>query len=360
MSALSSSEKTGPAHNMASAAETCGSAASSSMPLDTGYSYQQFLERLKHHSAQVVVNDIRDLVNQFPANLTRPQAAKRIHSFLSQVTPRLLAVEAFSSPDLADTAQELAGEGLEKFVLLKLYKLLFRHSPSDLREDDRVDTVIETSRSAGAKSQHASLLNAMAQLEQTHRGVFSAAASELHKVDQYRAPRDKLNCFVNAFCLLEGIVVERVKDGNHGSNSAFLQTLVAAMIVESAPPNLYSNIEFAAVFRYPGRRKRDEQKCLAEIASAINLVVGGGLQFAPELQDAKEGLPSTTMDLTSSAVAAEDLPLWLVDAGVTFHFENKSVDELLLGELDELLDEYQNMSRALHELVMQPHREDCN
>lgn len=50
------------------------------------------MERFKHPSAQAVVNEIRDFVNEFPANLTRLQAARRIHHFLGQVTPKLLQV----------------------------------------------------------------------------------------------------------------------------------------------------------------------------------------------------------------------------------------------------------------------------
>ena len=56
------------------------------------YSYSHFVERFKHPSAQAVVNEIRDFVNEFPANLTRLQAARRIHHFLGQVTPKLLQV----------------------------------------------------------------------------------------------------------------------------------------------------------------------------------------------------------------------------------------------------------------------------
>lgn len=45
---------------------------------------------------EVVVNEIRDFVNAFPANLSRLEAARRIHQFLAQVTPKLLQVQAFS------------------------------------------------------------------------------------------------------------------------------------------------------------------------------------------------------------------------------------------------------------------------
>eukprot|EP00930_Biecheleria_cincta_P100634 TRINITY_DN92247_c0_g1_i1.p1 TRINITY_DN92247_c0_g1~~TRINITY_DN92247_c0_g1_i1.p1 ORF type:complete len:396 (-),score=89.39 TRINITY_DN92247_c0_g1_i1:34-1221(-) len=351
-SALRSMEEAGRGYGLAAVAENGKLKASSLMALDTGYSYQQFVERFKHPSAQVVVDELRDFVNQFPANLTRPQAARRIHTFLSEVTPRLLAVEAFSSPDLADTGQELAGEGLEKFVVLKLYKLLFRHAPADLREDERVEAAISSGRSAGARGPHAALLAAMAQLEQKHREVFSSASVELQKVDQYRAPRDKLNSFVNAFQFLEGIVVERVYTSKATNDPSYRQTLLQALIMEAAPPNLFSNIEFAAAFRHPSRRKRDQQNCLAEFASALSCVVGGGLRFSIDVLDRGERL-AAPLGIAEQTTAVEDLPPWLIDAGITFHFENKSPDELLVGEVDELLDEYHRMARALQELVLQ-------
>lgn len=61
-------------------------------------------------------------------------------------------------------------------------------------------------------------------------------------------------------------------------------------------------------------------------------------------------------ELTGSESPGRELPLWLMDAGVTFNFEDRSAPDLLFGEVEELLDEYQKMICALRDLA----KEDKN
>ncbi|CAE7023166.1 vps901 [Symbiodinium natans] len=305
---------------------------------DTGYSYPQFVERFKDTSAQPVVNEVRDFVNRFPANLTRLQAARRIHAFLAEVTPKLLAAQAFRDGEQSgQNASELANEGLEKFVVLKLYKLLYRHDPADIREDERVEQALRAGVGKGANTIQA----AVSKFDAKQLEVFDAAALELRQVEQYRAPRDKLSCFVNAIRLVESIVVERVfrQKGDAGQQSTWEQ-LLAALILKASPPNLYSNLEFTAAFRHPSRMSHDEGKALGDLACAFLTVIGGSSR---RLSSAKLAENSTD--------SGDGLPLWLMDAGVTFNFSDRSADDLSIGEVDELLDEYQKMIRALRDLV---------
>ena len=308
----------------------------STLPVaDGGYTYPQFVERFKDASAQPVVNEVRDFVNEFPANLTRLQAARRIHAFLAEVTPKLLAAQAFRAG--GSNASEIANEGLEKFVVLKLYKLLYRHDPADIREDERVEQAIRAGSAKGASAIQA----AVSKFDAKQMEIFDAAALELQRVEQYRAPRDKLSCFVNAVRLVESIVVERVfrQKGDAPQQSNWEQLLVA-LILKAGPPNLYSNLEFTAAFRDPSRMSPDERKALGDLAAAFLEAIGGSSRRL------------TSSELTgNSAQCGDNVPLWLMDAGVTFNFSDRAADDLSLGEVDELLDEYQKMIRAIRDLI---------
>ncbi|CAK9080667.1 unnamed protein product [Durusdinium trenchii] len=288
-----------------------------------GYSHAHFLELLKHPSAQCVVNDIRDFVNEFPANLTRVQAARRIHHFLPEVTLKLLSCEAFQHAE-----QQMASEGLEKFVVLKLFKLLFRHDPADVREDERAEKAL--SEAAGETA--APLLQQVSKLSSKQQETFDQAAGELKKVEHFRAPRDKLSCFANAICLLENVVEERVFLGSGDAAESSWINLLAALILKASPPNLYSNLEFTISFRHPSRLSDHERKCLSDLSSAFRLLCGARM---------------------SEQVAGQ--PLWLMDAGVSFAFLGRQPEELLFGEVEELVDEYQKMIRALRDLTQDQH-----
>lgn len=285
-----------------------------------------FLERLKQPSAQPIVDEVRDFVGQFPADLTRPQAARRIHAFLSDVTPRLLLTSAFAD-DPPEDAFETAMEGLEKFVVLKLQKLLFRHAPADLREDEHAEQCLRSAAQSGVEEWH------------VDSPEHSQAVGELQRVNQYRAPKDKTVCMVNAYRIAEGILLAEAyrRGGAAGDDAAALRALLRALLVKASLANVFSNIVFTAAFRHPARTSAEERKCLRELALALSELTGASV--AQSVLEAQGGM------------ASEARPPWLVDAGIDFRFEGREdAGELEIGEVDELLDEYRRIARALREL----------
>lgn len=255
---------------------------------------------------------------EFPPDLARLQAARRVHDFLSDAGPELLATEAFAS-DSAD-ARSVVLVGLEKFVFLKLYKLLFRHQAADVREDERVQRC--TVRPAAPPG--------------VAEASLDVACRELRRVDQYRAPRDKLVCLMNARGLVEAA-------GARGEN---LRPGLAALLAMALPQHFFSNLEFAAAFRHPDRLSPEERQCLADFAAALlALTEAGGEPVFAVIAASARGTRCGEASVTG------ELPPWLVDAGVTLRFETRSEDDLLIGELGELLGEYQRMAHALHVLA---------
>jgi len=299
-------------------------------------SYPQFVERLRHASAEVVVQEVRDFLRDFPANLTRPQAARRIHAFLAGATSRLVATEAFADCT-AEEAQEVAAEGLEKFVLLKLHKVLFHHSPTDAREDECVEACLR-----------ATPLVVPEEIPEDALELLDAAAAELQKVDNYRAPRDKATCLLNAHRICEGIVVEdafrrgksRESDHPHGEVS-FLHRLLVVLIIKAVPANFASNLEFTACYRQPSRKTDQEERCLRDLARALAAVTGS---------DGIAPMAASGAGLVRG-LWGEALPSWLTDAGISLRFERRSAGDLLLGEVDELLAEYHRMIGVLRALA---------
>jgi len=274
--------------------------------------HPQFLEKLKQPSAQFIVNEVRDFVGQFPADLTRPQAARRIHSFLSDVTPRLLRTKAFTD-EPAEDPTEAAMEGLEKFVVLKLYKLLFRHAPVDVREDEHAEQCIRKAVDVPLPSE----------LSGDSRALFQAASAQLQKVDEYRAPKDKSVCMINAYRIVEGIVVEDAyRKGDTQAVEGILHRILAALVAKACPQNCFSNFAFTAAFRHPSRTSHEERRCFRQFSAALSSLTGPSAgQKAAEANPADADVGRTP---------------WLVDAGVTFHFEGTSdVGALKVGEVED-------------------------
>lgn len=286
--------------------------------------YKVFLEMFKHSSAQSVVNLVREFVLKFSANLSRQLAARKIHEFLADATERLLRTEVFANSNIEDINVQ-AAEFLEKFVVLKLHKVLFRHDPNDFAEDERIEQ--------GLQQPGLDVLPFEGDLKNLDQAV-----TELRKIDQYRAPRDKSVCMMNAV----GMVLEELKIRGYDISleekvniDIFLQVLTA-VVARAAPQNFFSNVQFTSHFRDPARMSGEERLILQQFQIILERIA--------ESQEPVRPLGNL------KGVSASDLSPWLASAGVTFRYENKSTDDLLLGEVDELLEDYQRMAKLLREL----------
>jgi len=301
--------------------------------------YPQFLEKFRHPSAQPVVNEVRDFVTDFPqVGLTRLQQAGKIHEFLGAATQHLLATDVFAD-EVGD--EGAAAEGLEKFVIIKLFKVLFRPV-----EDARADELV--SRRLQEHKEQASTDSELEKFTPESQEIFDRAVAEVRKVDQYRAPRDKVVCMLNAYHLVESVADElrRTADSSEasaGSDAHLLRGVLKKLVVEASPPNLFSNLEFTAAFRQPKRLTREEKRCLRNLAAAL---------------EAKTGVRLEAFGPGGCGGACEDLPLWLTNTGVTFRFETIETGDLLIGEVGELLEECQQMVQALRELAEPPGQVD--
>lgn len=209
--------------------------------------YKVFLEMFKHSSAQSVVNLVREFVLKFSANLSRPSAARKIHDFLADATDRLVRTEVFANSGIEDVHVQ-AAEFLEKFVVLKLHKVLFRHDPNDFAEDERIEQ--------GLQQPGLDVLPF-----QDNEGRLDQAITELRKIDQYRAPRDKSVCMMNAVGMVnEELKLRGIEVNLHEKVNidVFLQVLTA-VVVRAAPQNFFSNVQFTSHFRDPARMSPDER-----------------------------------------------------------------------------------------------------
>lgn len=296
-----------------------------------------FLDKFRHPSAQALMNRVKEFVHDFPADLARMQAARRLRAFLEPLGQELLATEAFAA-DRGDAEAELSSlEALDKFVFLKLYKVLFRHQAADVREDERVEQRLRAAKASATRSA-------------PDQEVLESASQELKGMDQYRAPRDKVVCLINARTLLAEALpgADNNSEEVAAAKTEQLSEWLVALLRFAVPANFFSNLEFAAAFRRPEWFSDEERLCLAEFAIALAAAT------AEDGQDAVHAVVAASLATVLSSNGQRscgELAPWLVDAGVTLRFEKRTEDDILVGELSELLGEYQLMASALRALA---------
>lgn len=301
--------------------------------------YQCFLDRLRHPSATDVVNSLMDFVADFPSNLPRLQAARRVHEFLLAATPKLLAIALFAE-GASEEARRNTEEHFERFVFTKLHKAIYRNLPADVEQDELGNKRLQDRRQASGGRE--SLDPELSQESQAH---FGKAVECLNFVNQYQTPKAKMICILNAYRLVEHVVLCRhqasgdnseidIKAKGGDEEGLILRRILEALVIEASPPNFFSSVEFTAAFRQPARTTAEERKCLRDFSAALEAATG----LTPKVP---------WLDL-------EDLPLWLEGSGVSFRFEAAEAPDLLIGEVHELLGAYHGMASVLQSLAGSP------
>ena len=163
-----------------------------------------------------------------------------------------------SSDDL-----EQAFEGLEKYLMSKLWKLTFATTAEDRDRDDRcarllgalsfvsLDTLTGTTGAA------------------PDAALVGAAGDELLKADRYKAPRDKLVCLVNVKRAVEAVIQDVVGRGRTdlgGGADAFFPVLLL-VVIRARPARLVSTVEFLKRFRGERRTRGQFDFMLANLES---------------------------------------------------------------------------------------------
>jgi len=232
-------------------------------------SYAQFLQMLKHSSAKPLVAKAHQFVQNFEGNLPRDQAADKIHRFLSRAEEWMLSEAVVFAAEADEEGRANATEGLEKFLLSRLYPKIFATDTADRAADARL------------KRQ----LIGLSWVELCHLGVppvdpslLPRGVSELRSIDQYKAPRDKLVCILNACRVITDILklTRRGQSGLQGkrplSADDFLPLLIY-LLVRANPPRLHSNAEYIATFRHPSRLTGEDAYFVTTLLSAKEFLV---------------------------------------------------------------------------------------
>lgn len=277
-------------------------------------SYELFREMLRHPSAQPVIAQIREFVVRFPEGLPGDDAARRVHRFLASTQEWMLSQCVVFAAVADEEGRTKAAEALEKFLISRLHSKLFCVSPSDTDEDTQLQR-----RTAGLQW-----------VDFRHLGVpsvdpalFSLAIGSLQQIDNYKAPKDKLICVINASHVINDVLkLTRAEGSRPYSADDFLPLLIYS-VIQANPPRLHSNVEFVATFRHPSRLVGEDAYFLTALQSAAAFVREAGptmfdgvspesfnalCDAALEAWDRQEAATSTAAAVATAVVDSELVP----------------------------------------------------
>lgn len=319
---------------------------------------------------------LQAFVKKFPSGLSRLEASKHVHKFISTTQDWMLSEVVVFAAEADEEGRTNACEGLEKFLLGKLHDKIFAMEPEDIQEDDRLYRKIDSLSWVSFDNLG---------VPHVDPELLELAIEQLRQMDMYKAPKDKLVCILNATRVINDVLKRAITEsGSAGRPLAaddFLPLLIFVVIAAN-PPRLHSNVEFVAAFRHPSRLVAEDAYFLTALQSAVAFVNDAGAKalevseedfkrLCAESLTARGHITSPTSASENEAALepkgqqlAETVEMKAAElseeqrqklaqklSALPLHFEgHASARQLRLRDVERLLEEYQELAKLLQEL----------
>jgi len=254
-------------------------------PVGKPLSYKALMERLKDPGASDILSAIRSFVIRFNADCfadgreeehhgresiwseaTMPgennEMAQVFQTFLVKLENQVRQNKLWRGCNEEEWASTV--EGLEKFVVCKIEKAAFQPTSYDKELDNQLH--LDIARASFLNIEH--LYPNIGKTGQAHESEWMAAGNELNRINEFRAPRDKLVCILNCCRLITNILSSQ--EDQPGADE-FLPAFIY-VILKSNPVNLHSNIEYIAAYRCSKRLVSEPAYFFTHLTCAVAFI----------------------------------------------------------------------------------------
>lgn len=257
------------------------------------FDFHRFLEQLRHRSADPVARFLKSFLNEFGKKqwLVHEQV-KLIGDFLAFITNKMAQCEVWR--EVSDNEFDNAKEGMEKLVMNRLYSQTFSPAipppPQPPRSRGKRKDM-EKILGPGRRGQHqedverdeilAQKIRIYSWVREEHLDIpavgpngerfLRLAQQELAKIKNYRAPRDKIICILNACKVIFGLL--KNSQSSDTSADSFVPLLIY-IVLQANPDHLVSNIQYILRFRNQDKLSGEAGYYLSSLSGAIQFVEG--------------------------------------------------------------------------------------
>ncbi|KAB2617197.1 vacuolar protein sorting-associated protein 9A-like [Pyrus ussuriensis x Pyrus communis] len=208
---------------------------------------QDFLERMRQPSAADLVKSIKSFIVSFSNNAPDPERdSAAVQDFFAR-----MEIDFRAHPLWAGCSEEEldgAGEGLEKYVMTKLFPRVFASLPDDVKLDEQLYEKM------ALVQQFIRPENLDIKPTFQNETSWLLAQKELQKINMYKAPRDKLVCILNCCKVINNLLMKASVASNENPPGAdeFLPVLIYVTL-KANPPQLHLNLLYIQRYRRQSR-----------------------------------------------------------------------------------------------------------
>lgn len=234
------------------------SSSSSSAAAPSAVTFYDFLDRMRNPASLDLVRSIKSFIVSFSFNNANPETdGKRVQEFFMTMESAIKDHPLWANATIE--AIDSAMEGLEKYVMTKLFSRTFASTSEDVKIDQEISEKICLLQTF-LRPKHLDIPTFL-----QNEASWLLAEKELQKINSFKAPREKLLCIMNCCRVINNLLLNASMSENIelGGADDFLPVLIYVMIKARSPwPILLSCIQTSNSFSCTGGRQCLFQKRL--------------------------------------------------------------------------------------------------
>ncbi|CAM6041414.1 unnamed protein product, partial [Sphagnum compactum] len=315
--------------------------------------FHDFLDRMRHPLAADFVRSIKTFIMDFTTKVPDPDSdSKSVQTFLSTTEGAFQTHPLFANA--TDEELESAGEGLEKYLMTKLFARAFAPVPEEVEHDQRLSEKMGMLQQF-IRPEHLDIPPSF-----QNESSWLLAQKELQKINTYKAPRDKLVCILNCCRVINNLLlnVSLATNDNPSGADDFLPILIY-IVIKANPPQLHSNLLYISRYRHRSRLISEASYFYTNLVSAetfISTLEAKSLsmdkgEYEKQLQAARAVLDGMNMPspLPSRTLEAAAIPAVLEadrsgQLAIDYPYLYASAGDLRVANVESLLSAYKELA----------------
>ncbi|XP_066385640.1 vacuolar protein sorting-associated protein 9A-like isoform X3 [Miscanthus floridulus] len=229
--------------------------------------YYDFLDRMRRPAAADLFRSIKSFLVSF--SFHEPNAEEdgsKVQAFLAEMESAIRDHPLWANA----TSQEIdhALEGLEKYIMTKLFDRTFGTSTEDAVTDMEISEKIGLLQQF-VKPHHLDIPKVL-----HNEASWLLAVKELQKINSFKAPREKLLCIMSCCQVINNLLlnISMSNDRTLSGADEFLPILIY-ITIKANPPQLHSNLKFVQLFRRETKLISEVEYYLTNLISAKMFII---------------------------------------------------------------------------------------
>lgn len=240
---------------------------SSSSSSSSSIMFYDFLDKMRNPASLNLVKSIKSFIVSFQFSSPNPENdSKRVQEFFSTMEAAIMEHPLWAGA--TDDEFDCSMEGLEKYIMTKLFSRTFAISPEDVKIDQEISEKIHLLQSF-LRPEHLDIPPFL-----QNEASWLLAEKELQKINAFRAPREKLHCIMSCCRIINNLLLNASMSENHvlGGADDFLPVLIYVTI-KANPPQLHSNLKYIQLYRRQEKMISEPAYYFTNLVSAKSFIV---------------------------------------------------------------------------------------